>query len=63
MRFSLTLRLRVAQKEREKIMRRSGVAALFSIFFLNSFKIFLLRHAPVLLRAIPIWELYLPPNF
>jgi hypothetical protein len=32
MRFSLTLRLRVAQKELKKTMRCLGVAALFSIF-------------------------------
>jgi hypothetical protein len=51
----------------QKTMRCLGVAARwisprFSNFS-NFFKINSLCYAPVLPRALPIWELYLPPNY
>jgi hypothetical protein len=55
--------------ECKKTMRCLGVAAcwIFPRYFSTFFEFFQkfnsLRYAPVLPRAIPIWELYLPPNF
>jgi hypothetical protein len=54
----------------QKTMRCLGVAACWILprYFLSFFRIFFqkfnsLRYATVLPRAIPMWELYLPPNF